>query len=69
MKTKPISPNKLIIFSIISIMLFLCCIEFSARLMLAFKKDSLAYVLYGFRTIEQAERLQKFKGKDGDAEY
>ena len=69
MTTKPIPPNKLIIFSIISIMLFLCCIEFSSRLILAFKKDSLAYVLYGFRTIEQAELLQKFKGKDGEAEY
>ena len=69
MTTKPIPQNKLIIFSIISIMLFLCCIEFSSRLILAFEKNSLAYILYGFRTIEQTERLQKFKGKDGEAEY
>ena len=64
-----ISKTKLFIFSITAIIIICFCLEFSARLVLSFKRNSFEYIFYGFKEIKQKQRLQKIEGKAGEVEY
>ena len=69
MQEKVFSKPKLVMFSVIMVLLSLLCLEFFARIVLSLNKDSLDYLLYGFKTIAEPPRLQKYEGKNGEAEY
>ncbi len=63
------SKPKLILFSFIAILLTLFCLELCARIVLAYNKGSLRYLMYGIVEIKEKQRLQRYEGKGGDAEY
>ena len=69
MARAPISKTKLIIFSITALLITCFCLEFSARLVLSFKRNSFEYIFYGFKEIQQKQRLQKIEGKAGEEAY
>jgi lysophospholipase L1-like esterase len=69
MQEKVFSKPKLILFSIITVLVFLLCAELCARIVLSFQKGSPAYLLYGFKNIQEKQRLQKFAGEQEEAEY
>jgi lysophospholipase L1-like esterase len=60
---------KLIFFSLITILVVLFCIEVCARIVLACNKGSLIYIMYGIADIKEKQRLQKFEGNEGEADY
>ena len=62
---KVVSKSKMVMFSVIMVLLGLLCLEFFARIVLSLNKDSLDYLLYGFKTIAEPPRLQKYEGKNG----
>ncbi len=64
MQEKVASKSKMAIFSVIMVLLGLLCIEFFARIVLSLNKDSLDYLFYGFKTIVEPPRLQKYEGKE-----
>ena len=69
MARAPFSKTKLFIFSITAVLLAGFCLEFTARLVLSFKRNSFEYIFYGLKEIKHKPRLQKFEGDAGEEEY